>query len=55
MLFSSADILQRIDETTLLYLCSAGALLLLRQAKTFEPEFLPDTPGPETNRKEALT
>ncbi len=35
MLFSSADILQRIDETTLLYLCSAGALLLLRQAKTF--------------------
>lgn len=27
----------------------------LRQAKTFEPEFLPDTPGPETNRKEALT
>ncbi|WP_068826601.1 pYEATS domain-containing protein [Pseudomonas sp. BMS12] len=35
MLFSKADILQRIDDTTLLYLCSAGALLLLRQAKTF--------------------
>ncbi|QKG71544.1 MFS transporter [Erythrobacter mangrovi] len=27
----------------------------LRQAKTFAPEFLPDNPGPETTRKEALT
>lgn len=35
MLLGQASILQRIDETTLLYLCSAGALLLLRQAKAF--------------------
>jgi MFS family permease len=27
----------------------------LRRAKTFEPEFLPDTPGAEVTRKEALT
>lgn len=35
ILFSQAEILERIDQTTLLYLGCAGALLLLREAKSF--------------------